>query len=178
MHIIKASGLFFFCLVLFAGTRITVWLRIWNPDTLLHQPLPIYQLSERHITKAPGTAPRDYHVITLANADGGTVHFTVSLPHGTEALIKGDGLTVRVVLTRFRTGQNFLRKFQITVATLSPRMTTPIIERAENRQWCRGHLDRAPRRVSVAKRSLRADRLGAPPTLNQHRPCQPRRGQP
>jgi uncharacterized protein (DUF433 family) len=110
MHIIKASGLFFFCLVLFAGTRITVWLRIWNPDTLLHQPLPIYQLSERHITKAPGTAPRDYHVITLANADGGTVHFTVCLPHGTEALIKGDGLTVRVVLTRFRTGQNFFRK--------------------------------------------------------------------
>jgi hypothetical protein len=108
MHIIKASGLFFFCLVLFAGTRITVWLRIWNPNTLLHQPLPIYQLAERHITKAPGVAPRDYHATTLANADGGTVHFTVSLPHGTEAPTKGDRLPTLVLLTGFNSGRNSL----------------------------------------------------------------------
>jgi hypothetical protein len=94
--------------VLFAGAGLALWPRIWNPDTLLHQPLPIYQLAERHITKAPGVAPRDYHATTLANADGGTVHFTVSLPHGTEAPTKGDRLPTLVLLTGFNSGRNSL----------------------------------------------------------------------
>lgn len=108
MRIIKASDLFFFCLVLSIGAGIALWLRIWNPDTLLHQPLPIYQLAEQKISKVPGPAPRDYHAITLANADGGTVNFTVSLPRGAETLTKADRLPAMVLLTGFRSGRNSL----------------------------------------------------------------------
>ncbi|MBT5110842.1 MAG: prolyl oligopeptidase family serine peptidase [Rhodospirillaceae bacterium] len=119
MRIIKASDLFFFCLVLLLGAGIAVWLRIWNPDTLLHQALPLYQLATRTITPitdatAPNASPRAYHAITLANADGGSVNFTVSLPGGLGGpggggkLAAGDRLPTLVVLTGLRAGRRNL----------------------------------------------------------------------
>ena len=119
MRIIKASDLFFFCLVLLLGAGIAVWLRIWNPDTLLHQALPLYQLATRTITPkieptVPNTPPRAYHAITLANAEGGTVNFTVSLPGGpggpggANKLAEGDRLPTLIVLTGLRDGRRNL----------------------------------------------------------------------
>ncbi|MBL4719789.1 MAG: prolyl oligopeptidase family serine peptidase [Alphaproteobacteria bacterium] len=118
MRIIKASDIFFFCLVLSAGVGLALWLRIWNPDTLLRQALPIYQLANEIDEMAPGArgemapgasgeAPRLYKSITLANADGGEIRFTLSLPSDVD-LSKAADLPSLVMLTGFRAGRHSL----------------------------------------------------------------------
>jgi dienelactone hydrolase len=110
MRIIKASDIFFFCLVLSAGVGIAVWLGVWNPDTLLRKALPLYQqasVSVEAVSRAPGQPPRIYKSITLANADGGEIHFTVSLPSA-EEFSAGGGLPSLVMLAGFRAGRNSL----------------------------------------------------------------------
>jgi dienelactone hydrolase len=114
MRIIKASDIFFFCLVLSAGVGIAVWLRIWNPDTQLRKALPLYQQASETVeavSLAPGQPPRIYKSITLANADGGEIHFTVSLPSNVVQsgdLSAGGGLPSLIMLSGFRAGRNSL----------------------------------------------------------------------
>jgi dienelactone hydrolase len=110
MRIIKASDIFFFCLVLSAGVGIAVWLRIWNPDTLLRKALPLYQQASETIETvcpAPGQPPRIYKTIRLANAGGGEIRFTVSAPSADNLTTKG-GLPSLIILSGLRTGRNSL----------------------------------------------------------------------